>query len=282
MSFIHNLQMEHYEAVIDFQGLLRTGIWSFLTKCPNRIGFSLKEARHKLNCLFTNIHVSPETSDLHIVQKNLSLLKPFEIFEHCAKSLAYVLDEVIYLKRDELMRKNQLNKNDGLLGIHIGSSWRHSTKCWPTSFYSALLEKISPLKKTILFWGPDEEKKILEIPPLKNVIVTPKLSLLDLAAWIKACSLFVGSDSGPIHMAAALGIKTLSLMGPTLPQRLRPWGADHHFIYKDVDCSLCLKNICFKQHQCMKMITVDEVYYQIHKICNSLGLSSPSVSIGDQ
>ena len=266
-NLIRNLRMEKYDAVIDFQGLLRTGLWAFLTGSPLRLGFTRHEARHKLSCLFTNIHVRPSKNDRHIVEKNLSLLRPLGIaYDPNQPSISYHMDQKYCRVRDEFLQKKGLRSNQIILGVHMGASWRHATKCWPLSHYQEFLKEMSQRFEILILWGPDEEKKIGLLRPLPHIHVAPRLSLLELAAFIERCDLLVGSDSGPIHMAAALDIPTLCLMGPTSPERLRPWGPQQHYIHKGTHSPLCLKNICVRDHRCMKTIHVEEVVETVTKL----------------
>ena len=84
-------------------------------------------------------------------------------------------------------------------------------------------------------------------------------SLLELAALLKKASLMISNDSGPMHLAAALGTPVIGLFGPTDPRRVGPYGVGHVALRKDVDCSRCSRRACVHDAACVKAIGVDEV-----------------------
>lgn len=254
LEFIRRLRQEDYDAVIDFQGLFRTGIWDLATGCRRRIGFSRREARQKFNCLFTNIHVTPDMKDRHVVQKNLRLLQPLGITGEPSRVLTYRIAESTQVRVQKALRKTGLRAGEPFIGIHIGASLRYSTKCWPLGHFNRLLSVLDARHKILILWGPDESEKIRSIRPGRNVFIAPAVSLLEMAAILQACSLVVGSDSGAVHMAAAFGVPTLCLMGPTSPDRSRPWGTGHRYLHQGLSCRGCLKNWCIRKGRCMNGI----------------------------
>ncbi|RLC46126.1 MAG: hypothetical protein DRH57_06670, partial [Candidatus Cloacimonadota bacterium] len=86
------------------------------------------------------------------------------------------------------------------------------------------------------------------------------LSLIKTKELIEKSSLFIGNDSGPMHIAAFVGTPTIGLMGPNLPEISGPVGENTAYIYKSFNCSPCNQRICHYNYRCIKSITVDEVF----------------------
>jgi len=110
--------------------------------------------------------------------------------------------------------------------------------------------------------GPKEEKLIEEI---KASMTRPPITAIDqslgnLLALIQACRLLICNNSGPLHMATAVGTATVSTMGPTIPERWRPQGDEHQVIRKELPCMPCNEGYCrLKTLDCMKSITVEDM-----------------------
>jgi len=103
---------------------------------------------------------------------------------------------------------------------------------------------------------------------MKNkAFLPPQTSLKQSLALLKKSHLFIGTDTGPLHMAAALGIPTVAIMGPSDPLRNGPYGEGHEIICRKLPCSNCYKRTC-ESNECMRMITVDEVYDKVKKRLN--------------
>jgi heptosyltransferase-2 len=89
--------------------------------------------------------------------------------------------------------------------------------------------------------------------------------LMLLAAILKRCDSMITNDTGPMHIAAAVGIPVIALFGSTDPLTTSPLGPHIRLIRKHTDCSPCLKRICPYDHRCMEAITVDEVAAAVHE-----------------
>ena len=166
---------------------------------------------------------------------------------------------------DGILNKIGVNDSRNIIVIHPGVSRNSRNKMWPVERLVDLIRKIDNMFKVKIFIiGTDDEKKITR--KIKEEIesvfdLSGQLSLNELVALIKQSRLFIGSNSGPLQIAVALDIPTVSLMGPSLFQRWAPKGDRHIVIQKKADCipcegtgKKCSDNIC------MKMISVEEVY----------------------
>jgi ADP-heptose:LPS heptosyltransferase len=92
-----------------------------------------------------------------------------------------------------------------------------------------------------------------------------------LAALYERASLVVTIDSGPMHLAAAMGTPVVALFGPTAPWRTGPFGAEHRVLRVEMACSPCLKRTCRYNHECMEQLSVDQVVEAAAKVLSSHG-----------
>lgn len=118
----------------------------------------------------------------------------------------------------------------------------------------------------ILFGGRDDNSLISDFK--KRALQTPTilsdLTLRDFMAALSYCTLLLCNNSGPLHIATALQIPTVSTMGPTEPSRWWPQGDTHLVLRKDLDCSPCRRGYC-ENHDCMKLITTDDFLSAVQK-----------------
>ncbi|MBE0662555.1 MAG: glycosyltransferase family 9 protein [Bacteroidales bacterium] len=181
------------------------------------------------------------------------------------------------------LRLNKKEKNDAekymktlnssfekIVVIHPGGSSAMPERRWPASNYIELIRKILDAYKCLVICiGSDDESELLKMlknPFEENVrILENSFSLREIAAIIGKCNLFIGNDSGPMHLAAAVKTPVIALFGITNSQKSKPWGNHKKVIVinKGLACSPCYtfndKVVC-KEYSCIKSITILEVY----------------------
>ena len=159
------------------------------------------------------------------------------------------------------MERHNLKHSDFAV-LHPFTSW--STKNWPLKKYKRLTDRfVNDHQLKVIFTGSKADRIPIEkITDNNNNIINlaGEINLLELAYLFSKASLFVGGDTGPMHLAAARRIPVIALMGPTNPSRNGPYGDNNVVIQKNIDCTNCWNKNCDKQNQCMELITVDEVF----------------------
>lgn len=176
--------------------------------------------------------------------------------------------------RKEAVRKI-LNDNgvdaDKKLIVFCPGSTNSRAKRWQTTSYAELNDKIQRNLKAevVLIGSPDEITVSLEVAEnskLKPIVLTGKTSLAEVTAILSVCDLLVSNDTGPAHIAAALGTKTIAVFGPTNPLTTSPVNAE--IIRKDVECSPCMLRDCPIDHRCMTQISADELFQNLVNLLN--------------
>lgn len=188
---------------------------------------------------------------------------------------------------NEKLLEYSVKENDTLIGIIPGGGENPGTsmsiKRWYPEKYSDLCKKIlENSDNKIILVGNDSDKSLCEaikrdvgIAQIRIIDLAGKFSLGELPALFKRCGLVIGVDTGPVHIANAVGVKTLFLFGPSDPRLVAPINNKSHYIWKRVHCSPCYTPDSVTQkknfignafvcrtgtHECMKNISVEEVY----------------------
>lgn len=261
-----------FDLVIDMEHWLNiSSILSYFA-ANRRVGF-LNSAR---SLLYTDKVKFDKKK--HAVLNNLNLLSALGIKENVD-----VLEKIKYSSKDRdkvrlFLKKNNISKNDFVVGICPGSGSTIMERRWPKEKFAQLADEIvEKYKSKIIFVGSKEEKHLVnEIRSMMchNSIDGSETSIGQLIALIDRCNIFISNDTGPMHIAAAQGIKTIGLFGPETPVIFAPYGKENISLYKGIECSPCIKvykgsYVKCRDNKCMKEIEVNDVLEAFKKIINS-------------
>jgi len=219
---VRNLRSAKYDRAIDFQALYKSAILSFASGAPRRIGFQSSYAREGLAALFYTDRLNPRGP--HKIDHNMTLA------EHAgARESKLRFPLKIDPQDDEtISRALQQNHVGDFFVMSPGGGWR--SKCWPPQRYGELHQKLAEGFgwSGILNFGPGEEDLSREViqaagksPPSPiSLGLGPLISLLRRAKFV------ISADTGPLHLAAALGVPVVGLFGPTDPSRNGPFSPE--------------------------------------------------------
>jgi len=145
-------------------------------------------------------------------------------------------------------------------------SSRWVTKDWTPAGFAAAARRLHEERgaTVYLMGGPGDVARCADIERMMGgdvVNLAGKTSLVEMGSTLAAMDLLVANDSGPVHMAAAVGTPSLVLFGPTSPARTGPYGEAHRVVQSaPLDCRPCFMRACAPQHhRCMRDITADQV-----------------------
>ncbi len=266
LSFYKKLRRDHYDLVLDFQGNLKSAVMNMITGSGNRLGFG-KGYCKEFNYLSTQHHAYPIGKKIHRIEKNLSLVKELDI------ETRFLQPELPVTKEDEEYISRFISKNSDpslpFIIMHPGTSKFGSFKQWPPQSYTSLADMILDKYKAnvILTWGPGEIDTVSEIIKSMKHNALPACetkSIKQLTALIKRATLFIGGDTGPLHIASIMGIPVVGIYGPKDPSIYGPYDDKAIVIKKDVPCSPCKKRTC-GDPICMSSILPEDVFRGVEK-----------------
>lgn len=216
---VRALRAARYSCAIDFQSLYKSAILAFLSGAPRRIGFERRYAREGLASLFYTDRVRPHGA--HKVEHNLTLVESAG-----ARKTPPRFPLVIHLEDDDRAARELAGcAIREFFVLNPGGGWR--SKCWPAERYGELHRKLAACYgwSGVVTFGPREEELAERVvraggdhPP-----VAIPLSLGPLMAVLHRARFMVAADTGPLHLAAALGTPVVGLFGPTDPARNGPY-----------------------------------------------------------
>jgi len=149
------------------------------------------------------------------------------------------------------------------IGINPGATYGSAKRWYPEEF-AKVANVLGKNYNIVIFGGPGEEdiaKDIENNLTIKNYQnLCGKLSIKELCEKIGGLELLITNDSGPMHIASAYGVKIVALFGPTKYNETSPYNTNYKIVTKNLECAPCMKRECpLKHHECMKLITADEV-----------------------
>lgn len=251
-KFFKDLRAERYDLVIDIQGLLRSGIIAKATGSRFRIGFS--EAREGASVFYT--HTVKGGRDVHAVDRYLKVADFLGLKRDDIQFPFPPLPELPIDGMPDLLKKDYAV-------IAPGARW--PTKIWPPERFGKVASML-PLK-TVVVGSPSESclaEEVVRSSQGKALSIAGKTGLKELAAVIGRARFMLCNDSGPMHIAAAMGVPVFAIFGPTDHLKTGPYGEGHTIIRNNVSCSPCRKRRC-NDGRCMIDLKAETVYEIIKK-----------------
>ena len=258
------IKQREIDLAIIFPRSLSAALMVFLGGIPHRIGYK-SEGRDWL--LTERVGRTDEVLQGHRMRYYLRLI---EALGHISAPPlpALALNGTMetwasgFLSRHGMTRKR-------LIGFNPGATYGEA-KSWPPERFAELGRRLVKDHGTalLIFGAAGPEEKKLNDSIAKRIgkgclNLTGRTSLMELAALLRHCRLLVTNDTGTMHIAAAIGTRTVAIFGPTDPRTTAPLGEGHVLIREDVSCSPCLKRVCPEDHRCMELIGVDTVYNKV-------------------
>jgi ADP-heptose:LPS heptosyltransferase len=210
-----------FDTAIDVQSLTKSAVLAWLSGAKRRIGFGNPGGR-ELSKWFNRERVDPKAT--HVVDRYLELLRPLGIESPTVRFQVPHRDQ----DRDAAERIiGELGLEGGFAIANPGAGW--PSKLWPTDRYAAVathLDNTWHLPTLVVWAGPAERTMAEQIAGAGPMVrIAPPTTLPELAALARRAKLFVGSDTGPLHLAAAVGTPCVGLYGPWPAARHGPYGA---------------------------------------------------------
>ena len=257
-----------YDIAIDTEPYLNISAISSFMFAKKSIGF-----KHGIRSFVYNIKIHYNDQQ-PVPLTYMDMLKPFNIKEIPKKLIKLQYPKKAELKINKVLKENKIKKTDLLIGFFAGASENDKSRRWPTKKFVELGNILTKkYNAKIILTGLNSEKELnREITKgIKNKVLdlTGKTSLYESIALIEKCDLFISNDSGPMHISAAQGTKTIGLFGPNLPIRFGAYGPKNINIRKETmkPCiNVHLGQIPQCGHDHMSKIKVKDVLIAVEKL----------------
>src|SRR6185295_15558681 len=217
------MREQSYDVALDFQGLWKSAVWGRLAGATRLIGYTRASRREGLSSLLVPEQFEQPPGIDHVIDKNLALLRPLGID-------AVGLREFPLPNADKEARSMRTDLSDLGLGdfviLNPGGGWL--SKLWPAEGYGEVARGLVELGfRSLVTWGPGEERLAERVVTASRDAATKcfPTTLVEYVAIARRARLVVGADTGPLHLACAVGTPVVGIYGPTDPARNGPFSA---------------------------------------------------------
>jgi heptosyltransferase-1 len=255
LSALRSLRSHGYDAALDLQGLWKSAAWAWLSGAPRVIGWERKARREPASTLLLGERVARNERG-HVIDKNLALLRPLGIEAVGLREFPLPFSADSVARVEDALR----DLDGGLAILNPGGGW--ASKLWPPERFGELARGLRGLGlRPIVSWGPGEEDLAGRVAAASGGAATVSFptTLLDYVELARRARLVVAGDTGPLHLACAVGTPVVALFGPTEPARNGPFAPDDVVVRRTPPCAPCYSRKCLRHVGVMHGITVDEV-----------------------
>ncbi len=248
------------EMVIDLQRILRSGFFTLFSGASSRLGFDRKRCK-ELSWIFTNFKIPPTPNPGHMVRQYLEFASYLKLnWEEIDFQIP--LSDRALEKAKDLLPPRFLK--DGFIALNIGAA--KPANRWPEVHWAALSRRFQGEGVNIVLTGGRQDRaraRLIRTRSGKETVdLTGRTTLNQLAALFSLARTVVSADTGPMHIASALGTRTIGLFGPADPRRTGPFNFPDEVIISPAECRFCGKRSC-RHRRCMEEITPEMVYRRL-------------------
>ncbi|HNW61233.1 MAG TPA: glycosyltransferase family 9 protein [bacterium] len=253
-DFLHRIRAARYDLVFDFFGNPRSALLTWWSGAAWRIGYDYRVRRNAYTVV-----VPSRAATVHEAEWHLDALSRLGI-PVVSHHLSFAMSPEAVDKAARFWREAGL-EGAPVLALNFSGGW--VAKRWPLARFAELAGRLVPLYRAriLVIWGPGELEQAQQLAALAPVPVTliPAADLKELAALLQRVDLMISTDSGPMHIAAAVGTPCVGLFGPTNPHLQGPYGPGHQIVtVPGLGCLGCNRTAC-DHIRCMAELSVGQV-----------------------
>ena len=266
LSAIRELRGNRYDVAIDLQGLIKSAVLARLSGATRVIGFTSRYAREGLaRWFYTEAHDPGGGGMYHIDEQNVVFtnLGILETLGVQPGPPAFPIDPV-----DSGVAARVAAEAGGRYAIlNPGAAWPN--KRWPPARLAAIAKELRAryALASVVAWGPGEQSLAQQVVDQSSGAATlsPQTTVADLVALARGASIYLSGDTGPAHIAAAVGTPIVGIYGPTRPSRNGPWSKDDVTVSRADVCQCHHLRQCRLKTMCLEDIQVDEVLAAVER-----------------
>ena len=252
------LRQRDFDIALDLQGLLKSGVMAHLSGASRRLTFA--DEQREFNQFFTNERVQVN-SGTRAVRRFLQMAAylgcPVEPVEY-----RFPIGRPQERWAGDFLAEHQVERARPLVGLNVGASAAH--RLWPPQHFARLAEMLQTdcAVQTVILSGPREAgiaRNIQQLAAVDTVSAAGQTTVKQLAALLSRCAVVVSSDTGPLHIAVAVGTPVVGLYGSPDPDKTGPFGEDNTVLTADLPCSPCVNRPTCRDYPCMREIQPERV-----------------------
>lgn len=260
-----DLHARDFDIALDIHGIFISGLVMLATGAKRKIGM---QNTRELNHLFVTERASLPPAGPHVIQRYLSVLSALQVSpDGWEMDLVPTPDAIEFA--DSFLKKAHYDPAKPLIAINPKTTW--PTKNWPPEHFAAAASELAKDGQLLLCGGPGDKDTADAISRAAGVPVinaTGQTRLHELAALLSRCQVLLTGDTGPLHMAVALRVPTVSIFGPTNPAIYGPLPPGHIVLRSNAACAPCNKQRCHRkdlrcQHDVSPQMAVEAVRIQL-------------------
>jgi heptosyltransferase I len=260
MRTLAELRRVHYDVAFDLQGLVKSAVLARAVRAQRVVGLPRRHLREPLARLFYTATAEPGAAT-HVIYKNLALLAAVGAQD---RRVQFPLSIPRLETVDSVQERYAPN---GFVLINPGAAWPN--KRWPAACFGAVAASIRQTYglRSLVLWGPGEKDLAHQVADAAagSADVSPPTSVAEIAGIARAARLMISGDTGPMHIAAAVGTPLVTLFGPTRPDRNGPWALYDIALSRVDRCSCIYERQCRRDVPCITDIGVDEVLAAVER-----------------
>jgi heptosyltransferase-3 len=258
---IKSIRKQRYDLIIDLFGNPRTALITYLSRARYKVGFKFRQRKYAYN-----IKLDSRGGEVHNVEFNLDALRALGL-EVKSSQPRFFINSVHNEFAVKFFKDNGL-AGKKVIGINPCGTWK--TKVWYLEKFVELIKMFDDSYRFLVFWGYENElaqaKKLHDMTG-DNVLLVPQVNLKYLGALMKHCKVFLTNDTGPMHIASALGVNVAAIFGPTNPRLQGPINGNSVVIKNEklncLGCNLTKIEDCPYEHKCMAELDASFVYERL-------------------
>ena len=261
LSQVSPLRAEHFDLVIDLQGLLRSAAIGWLSGSPLLVGFT--NGREGSPWFYSKLVPVPSL-EMHAVDRYLLVAKAVGAVAFGTPEFCFRIPQSDHDQVDRLLSRSGVAPGTSWVAMNVSARW--STKRWPAESFAEVADRLQQegYGSVVLIGGPGERAKVATVT---GQMKTPAIDLTGattvglLPALLSKASLLITNDSGPMHIAAAVGTPVVALFGPTSALLTGPYGAGHSVLTGNVSCRPCFSRTCSNvlPLECLRAVSPEQV-----------------------
>jgi heptosyltransferase-1 len=269
------LRRERYSVALDFQGLWKSAAWARLSGGHRVIGFSSSWRREPASTVLLNERVALPTAAVHVIDKNLALLRALGIETLGQREFPLPRPQATVTRVAAGLRDLGLRR---FVILNPGGGW--ASKLWPAEAFGVLAQGL--LKRglrSLVSFGPGEEDLAARVVAASSgaAVRSFPTTLVEYLELARQAALVVAADTGPLHLACAVGTPVVALFGPTDPTRNGPFASEDRVVRVVPPCAPCHKRRCKTHQWVMERIAPEDVIAAVDARLALSGEVAPAV-----